>query len=416
KQIRPASTWKLVTSAAYLNFLGGDYTFVTGLYGTGRQEGNTWRGDLLIRGTGDPAISGEFYDGNPLFLFEQWVDSLKNMGIDRIDGNLIGNESFFDDVPYPRGWEWDDLSYYYGVEINALSFNKNVVDLEVVADGEVGQKPDIQWFPFNTPYVNFINEQVITPAGTSYDESYRRLLGTNTILLRSRLPRGYYETEPLSIAQPSLYFIDTFSRVLQMEGIRLTGRLITDRQERDWNDENYYRLIYEHESVPLRNMIEWKNKESDNFYAEMLLKTLAAETYGVEGSTELGLEAVKQFMYSVGVDTSRVTMRDGSGMASGNLVRSRDLNEFLKHIQSLDWFDDFYKSLSIAGVDGTLESRFHGSPVRDQFYGKTGFVSGVRTLAGYLRTESGRRLIVTIATNNYTARTSSVDRLHEKIL
>ncbi|MEX0770394.1 MAG: D-alanyl-D-alanine carboxypeptidase/D-alanyl-D-alanine-endopeptidase [Balneolaceae bacterium] len=416
KLIRPASAWKLVTAAACLNYLGGDYTFLTGLYGTGGQQGNTWSGDLLVRGSGDPSISGFFYEGNPLFLFERWAELLRSMGITRIDGNLIGNESFFDDVPYPRGWEWDDLSYYYGVEINALSFNNNVVDLEVLADGEIGEKPEIQWFPFNTPYVDFINEQVITPPESSYDESYRRILGTNTIILRSTLPRGYYETEPLSVTQPSLYFIDTFRRVLQMEGIRLTGRLITDRQERNWGDENRYRLLHEHESVPLRRMIEWQNKESDNFYAEMLLKTLAAEMYGVEGSTELGLEGVEEFIHTAGLDTTRTTLRDGSGMASATLIRAGDMNLLLHYIQSFDWFEDFYTSLSVAGVDGTLQSRFGGSFVRNQFFGKTGFVSGVRSLTGYLHTKSGQRLIVTLAANNFSTKTSSVDRVQEQIL
>lgn len=416
KQIRPASTFKLITTAALFQYLGGDYTFTTRLYGTGQQDGDTWEGDLLIRGSGDPSINGEFYEGNPLFLFEHWAEVLKSMGITRIDGNLIGNESFFDDIPYPQGWDWDDLSYYYGVEVNALSFNNNVVDLEVLANGDIGQKPEIQWFPFNTPYVNFVNEQVITPPQTSYDESYRRMLGRNTIILRSNLPQGYYETEPLSVTQPSLYFIDTFRRFLQMEGIRVNGQLITDRQNRNWEDENNYHVLHEHESYPLRRLIEWTNKESDNFYTEMLLKTLSAETYDTEGSTELGLEIVKQFMHTADMDTAKTTLRDGSGLASATLVRTSDLNRLLQKVQTFDWYEDFYKSLSVAGVDGTLESRFRGSQIRNRFNGKTGFVSGVRTLTGYLHTESGRRLIVTLATNNYSVKTSTVDNLHEQIL
>jgi D-alanyl-D-alanine carboxypeptidase/D-alanyl-D-alanine-endopeptidase (penicillin-binding protein 4) len=193
--IRPASTQKLVTSAAYLHLLGPDFRYETTLYGVGEQDGATWKGDLLIRGTGDPTINDDFYD-DPLFLFDAWVQLFDSLGISKIDGNIIGNDSYFDDVPYPRGWEWDDLSYYYGVETGALSFNKNVVNLEVLADGEIGTTPDIQWYPFNTPYVEFINEQIITPPNASFQESYRRILGTNTIVLRSSLPKGYYETEP----------------------------------------------------------------------------------------------------------------------------------------------------------------------------------------------------------------------------
>lgn len=413
KLIRPASNFKLVTSAAALHVLGPDYTYKTSLYATGRQEGNRWNGDLLVRGSGDPSISGEFSDGNAFFLFEKWRELLQSMGIEQIDGNLIGNESYFDDIPYPRGWEWDDLTYYYAPEINALSFNNNAVDLEVLADGPVGSTPNIQWFPFNTPYVEFINEQMITPAQASYDESYRRELGTNTIYLRSTLPQGYYESEPLTITRPSLYFLDTLKRFLEQGGIRVSGQLIPDRQHRDWN---LYELLDEHESEPLIRMIERKNRESDNFYAEMILKTMAAETFQTEGTTELGIEIVKQFMSEAGIDTAQTRMRDGSGLAPANLIKAEDLNRLLQHVKQYSWYDLYYQTLSVAGVNGTLQYRFQNSPVRNRFYGKTGFMSGIRVLTGYLDTQSGEQLVVTIATNHYTVPTSNVDHLHERIL
>src|SRR6056297_3565444 len=220
--IRPASNLKLITSGAILDELGEDYRFTTTLYGRGEIVGNRWVGDLIIEGSGDPSINGEFYE-DPLFLFEEWYQVLDSLGIEQIDGSIIAYDGLFDDVPYPRGWEWDDLSYYYAPEISALSFNFNVVDLEVVAEGSVGSQPSITWFPFETPYVRFVNEQRITPENTSFDESYRRELGSNTIYLRSTLPEGHYESEPLSVHNPSLYFIDTFKRYLQLMGIRVEG-------------------------------------------------------------------------------------------------------------------------------------------------------------------------------------------------
>jgi serine-type D-Ala-D-Ala carboxypeptidase/endopeptidase (penicillin-binding protein 4) len=119
----------------------------------------------------------EIFTNDPLFLFEKWYQVLDSLGIRQIDGNIVAYDGLFDDVPYPRGWEWDDLSYYYAPEINALSFNSNVVNLEVIADGEVGGTPQIQWYPFNTPYVDFVNEQVITPRTTRYNESYQENSG-----------------------------------------------------------------------------------------------------------------------------------------------------------------------------------------------------------------------------------------------
>ncbi|MEX2456608.1 MAG: D-alanyl-D-alanine carboxypeptidase/D-alanyl-D-alanine-endopeptidase [Balneolaceae bacterium] len=410
--IRPASNLKLVSSAAFLELLGADYRFNTTLYGRGEVENDRWKGDLIVRGVGDPSINGEMYD-DPLFLFEKWYQVLDSMGVKTIDGNLIGHDGFFDDVPYPRGWEWDDLSYYYAPEISPLSFNFNVVDLEVLAEGEVGSKPRIEWFPFNTPYIHFVNEQTIAPANTKYDESYRRELGTNTIYLRSRLPQGHYETEPLSVNNPSLYFMDTFKRYLEKRGIQVLGQLLIDKDRYDWRG---FEEIDTHQSEPLHKMIKWMNRESDNFYAEMLLKTLAAENVGVQGSTELGLRVFKEYMNDMGMDTTSVQLRDASGMAPATQMKASDLNKFLIDVQSKPYFDDFYNSLSVGGMNGTLQYRFGNSNMFNKFVGKSGFMSGVRSLSGYLETQSGEQVTVTIVTNNYSLPTFLVDRVHEQIL
>ncbi len=413
--MRPASNLKLVTSGAYLDRLGADYQFKTTLFGRGEQQGNTWHGDLLIKGSGDPTINGLFTQGNALFLFEKWARVLLETGIRRIDGNLIGFDGLFDDVPYPKGWEWDDLSFYYAPEISALSFNSNVVDLEVVASGRVGSVPDIQWFPFNTPYVEFINEQIITAPGARFVESYRRELGTNTILLRSTLPQGYYETEPLTVTAPTHYFLDTLFRYLIQRGIDVTGHIFSDNDFHRWT-ETGLEILDEHYSEPLFKIVNELNKESNNFIAEMLLKKIGAAEYGVQGTTDLGLQVVKKYMAEMGFDTTAVSLRDGSGMAPATILKTDDLNRFLITVRGREYYPYLYNSLARSGVSGTLSHRFRNSSVRDNFKGKTGFVSGVRALSGYLDTDSGNQLAVTIITNNYTVQTAHVDLIHQQIL
>lgn len=412
--VRPASVQKLLVTAAYLHELGPEYTFETTLCGVGEQEGTTWRGDLIVRGGGDPSINDDFYS-DPLFLFEKWTEVLSDEGIERIEGNLIADDTRFDDQAWPRGWEWDDLSFYYAVELSALSFNKNVVNLDVFADGPPGSRPEIRWFPFNTDYVNFVNEQRITGPETAYDESYRRVPGTNTILLRSTLPQGYVEEEPLSIHDPSLYFIDTFRRYLEQRGIVLKGELAVNPTDSPYGERSC-KFMDLHESVPVSKMVRQVNTESDNFYAEMLAKELAVEVYGTPGTTENGLMAIEEYLHTAGVDTTRVYMRDASGMAPANLIRASDVNRVLVEVGRSEHFEIYRASLAQAGRSGTLEHRFGGSPIRGHFYGKTGYLSGVRSLAGYLQARSGREVVVTIFTNNYTMRTSVMDRLHERIL
>jgi D-alanyl-D-alanine carboxypeptidase/D-alanyl-D-alanine-endopeptidase (penicillin-binding protein 4) len=414
KLVRPASNLKLLTSAAILDELGPDYRYSTKMYGWGEQQGDTWKGDIIIRGAGDPSISGDFYHDDRFYVFEKMFKALKDRGIKKIDGNLIGNDSFFDQQPYPEGWSWQDLSFYYGVEISALSFNNNAVDLTVYADGEVGDTPDIEWFPFDTDYVEFVNEQVITPPGTEYDEFYRRLLGTNTILLRSKLPREYLEKESLSIKNASGFFLDTFKKYLSDGGIQLNGRIIVDSQPQNWKQKSYS-LLAEHQSVPLRQLLAQVNKESDNFYTEMLLKTMAAEHFNAAGSTELGISLVKDFAESMHMDTSRVELVDGAGMAPSTLLTVQDLSQMLVEMRNHPYFETYKNSLSVAGVDGSFKNRL-GSELKRKFFGKTGYVSGVRSLSGYLKTASGQLLIVSVVTNNYAEKTSYIDYLQEKIV
>lgn len=415
KLVRPASNLKLLTSAAILDQLGPDFRYTTFIYGVGRQEGHTWKGDIIVRGAGDPSISGRFYNDHRFHVFEEIANKLDSLGIRRIEGNVIGNDSYFDQQPYPKGWSWEDLSFYYGVEISALSFNDNAVDLQVFADGEVGGTPRIQWFPFDTDYVEFINEQTISPAHTEYDEFYRRLLGTNTIVLGSKLPKGYYEEESLSILNAPLFFMDTFKKYLEDTGIDITGQIIIDNQLRDWNS-NRFQVLVQHNSKPLSTLLHEINTESSNFYTEMMLKTAAAEKYDTQGSTDLGISLVKEFAHSMGMDTTDIEMSDGSGMASSTLLAPEDLTSFLVHMQAHPEFLTYKNSMAIAGFNGTLEHRFHGTPLEDNVSGKTGYISGVRAISGYMRGSSGNKLVFSIYTNNYTNKTSYIDRLHQELL
>lgn len=415
KLVRPASNLKLVTSAAVLDALGGDFRYHTSLYGIGTLKDSVWKGDLLIRGAGDPSIDGTMYDGDRFHVFREFKHTLDSLGIREVEGDIIGNDSYLEQQPYPKGWSWDDLSYYYAVEINALSFNDNCVDLEVFADDDVGETPHIQWFPFDTDYVDFVNEQMITPRTTDYDEFYRRLLGTNTILLRSRLPKGYYEKESLSVGNVPLYFIDTFKKYLERNGIRVHGSLVLDHQAHNWEAPSY-KTLSTHISRPLRRLLWQVNKESDNFYTEMLLRTASAEKYETQGSTELGIKLVKDFAARMKADTSRFVMTDGSGMSTSTLITTADLSQLLQQMQQQPDFRDYFNSLSVAGTDGTFENRFRKSPIRGHIQGKSGYISGVRSISGYMETMRQNTIIFSIITNHFADKTRKIDRIQEKIL
>ena len=413
--MRPASNLKLLTSFTILDALGPDFQFETTIYGRGQLVDSTWQGDLIVRGVGDPSIGGDLYNGDRFYVFKQLSDKLHEFGIRKVTGDLIGNNTFFDDIPYPKGWDWDDLHFYYGVEIDALSFNNNCVDLTVKAEGPVGDPPAISWFPFNTDLVSFLNEQLITPKGTDYEEDYRRLLGTNTIILRSRLPKGYLETECLSITNPAYFFLDSFHAYLEKSGFVIEGSVTIDEIERFWQSDEQIALV-SHRSEPIAVMLDQINKESNNFYTEMLLKASAATKFGPPGSTGAGLRLMKQFAASMAVDTLDLVLSDGSGMSSRTLTTTRDLSNFLSSARSHPHFPEYYNSLSVAGVDGTLSYRMINSELSAKIRGKSGYMSGVRSLSGYITTHKGSEYAFSLITNHYRKKTRVVDRAQEAIL
>lgn len=414
KTIIPASNQKLITSAAILDHYGADYRFTTNIYGDGELQGNTWIGDLIIKGSGDPSISGDLYDDDRYYAFKNFLEQLQDRGIDRIEGNLMADISLFDIQYYPKGWDWYDMSFYYGVQISPLSFNNNAVDLEVFAEGEIGDTPRITWFPDSTTYVRFRNEQVITHPATEYDEYYRRELGGNTIVLGSTLPKGYYEDESLAVNNPAMFFLDSFKKYLNENGINFNGPIIVPDQSFPYDTSN---VIASHRSKPLGELINWLNKESDNFYTEMLVKKLSADTGDQPGSFKGGIDQVRTFLVDFGIDTAFVQMNDGSGMAQGNFNKTAYLSEFLYKMKEHPEFDAFFESMSVAGIDGTLAHRMKGTPLYRNFKGKSGFVTGVRTLSGYMETESGKKLIVSVATNNFISeKVRPIDSVHEQIL
>ena len=279
--------------------------------------------------------------------------------------------------------------------------------------GRLEISPLISWFPNNTDFVKFHNRQTITPANTQYAEDYLKLLGKNEFILRSTLPQGYIEDESLAVTDATAYFLSSFITFVNQNGI------ITNTNSRthtvSGTDYSTFNILATHTSKPLSRLIEWTNKESDNFYTEMLLKTLAAEK-GLPGTFNNGINEVRQFLGRMKIDTTNVFMKDGSGLASGNLTKTSILTDFLVKMQHQVEFESFYNSLSIAGIDGTIAHRMKPTPLFNNFRGKSGYLGGVRTLCGYFITSSGEPLIVSIATNNFIGKVQPIDKIQEDIL
>lgn len=423
----PASNTKLYTTAAVLDQLGPDYRYHTVLYADGPVVNGVLRGNLIVRGTGDPGIGGRFTDGDRTATFRAWADSLRARGIHRIAGDVVGDDDAFDDEGLGHGWNWDDLAYWYAAEVGALTFNDNTVDIAIAAQAP-GAPGVVTWEPAQTDYVRVVNRSVTVPAGDDLDEGYVRPAGTNTLVLSSEVPAGRTDTESLTVSNPTVYFTHVLRETLQHEGLAVDGRSVDvdDLSIKPDYEGRWMRPVASHHSPPLAEIVDVINKRSQNLYAEQVLKTLAYERPvedvddDVEpGSAAMGVEAAMRTFARAGVDTSRIQLVDGSGLSRQNLVHPAATMALLRYM----WThpdpavrEAFLASLPVGGIDGTLKYRYARGAARENVRAKTGTLSNGSALSGYVTAADGTPLAFVLMSNHYTVDTDVVRDAQDAIV
>ncbi|MDA0873917.1 MAG: D-alanyl-D-alanine carboxypeptidase/D-alanyl-D-alanine-endopeptidase [Bacteroidetes bacterium] len=420
----PASNTKLYSTAAALDGLGTDFRFETRIATDGMMQDGTLKGNLFVIGSGDPVIGGRFTDGDITAYFRQWADSLKALGIHTVEGSVIGDDDAFDDVPYGYGWQWDDLPYWYAAEVGALSFNDNCIDFYLEATA-AGQPAVLRWEPHNTSYVTAENRSLTVAADTGLKEDYFRAQGSNHFVLGSLVPEGRTDSESLTVANPTAFFVHVLREVLLQEGIAVRGGSVDIDDLAVKPSRSSQTHLFSHLSPTLGEIVRPLNKNSQNLYAEQVLRALAvvrAPEAGepAAGSAALAIErARRQTFGPAGVDTLRLQLVDGSGLARQNLVTSSMTASLLRYMwQHPDAAvrDVFLASLPVAGVDGTLSSRLRGTAAEGKVRAKTGTVGNASALSGYVTTPSGKTLIVSIMANHFTESSRGPRQVQDRIM
>ena len=409
----PASNMKLFTTAVALLKFGPDFRYLTKVYSTDSINTNILEGDLIIWGGGDPTLSSQFENGDARNIFLAWGDSLKSRGINSIHGDIIGDESYFQNDRLGYGWETDDESFYYAAQLGALSFNDNCIDITVMANDSVGLPPRVQISP-PTDYVTIKNLATTVAADCVRTLNMRRQRGQNVIFISQEIPINKpYFAESMTIENPARFFIHIFNEVLNEQGINIEGNLKTI-QESNAIQYNELKLLFNHFSIPLADLIKFINKPSQNLYAEQLLLTIGAE-FGTIGSQEEGSQVVEKTLAGMGISDNEFIMYDGSGLSRHNLLTPHAVISLLRYMARHKYFDFFYDSLPIAGVDGTLENRMRGTYAETKVRAKTGHVEWVSNLSGYITSLDNERFVFSILVNNFTVPTKHVHSLQEQI-
>ena len=431
KYFSPASNAKLYTAALALERLGTDYRIKTSLYSTSRPNASgTLKADLIVYGRGDPTMAARLNGGDYFKGLEPLITQLVNAGVRRIEGDLVGDESYFAGPPFGSGWEWDDLQAYYGAEASALTVNDNAIDVFVKPAERIGMPCKINTGPM-TSYVTFINRTQTAPRGSDTAVTVYRPVGENYVFVTGRVPidslNGYYTA--LAVHNPAGLFVSTLKDAMAARGISVTGRTrVIDWKYREVTPIDFAKFIElgSVESMPLGEIIRETLKPSQNLYAQLLLLQVGAKQgmgVGGQGSVkepatltpnpqsptpvtystteEAGVASMNDFLETVGVKKGDVLLEEGSGLSRRDVITPQATVSLLSYVNRSRWADTFRNALPIAGVDGTLQNRMKGTPAAGNVRAKTGSLRYVYTLSGYVATSAGEHLAFSIMLNNY---------------
>lgn len=425
KLLRPASNMKIYTVAAALDRLSPDYRFSTSVYAYNRPDAEgVVRGNLTIYGRGDPSIAARFNNGDYFKGIDDLASRIVAAGVKRVEGDIVGDESYFVGPKYGSGWNWEDLTWYYGAEVTPLTANDNALDLFVKPGTALGQPALITTGPPD-PLLKIVNNVTTSAKGSKRELSIHRGLGENTITITGSIPledRGY--TGSIGISHPALLFVYMLRSSLAQKGVTITGasrtrgamgqpiettRVTIIGSNGSTSSSAFQNEIATLQSPPFSVIAAQTLKPSQNLYTELILRTLgkvapppATSTSSLpQTSEELGLEAVKAFLKTVGLRPEALVLDDGSGLSRNDMITADASVQLLTFMSKHRYATVFRDALPIAGVDGTLRNRFKGTPAENNVRAKTGSLSSAASLGGYLTTAGGEKLAFSIMVNNY---------------
>ncbi|MCD6386591.1 D-alanyl-D-alanine carboxypeptidase/D-alanyl-D-alanine-endopeptidase [Candidatus Sumerlaeota bacterium] len=424
KPLIPASCNKLLTTAAALYYLGAEYCYKTRIAYTGSIKGKVLNGDIIVIGSGDPTISGRFHpegkQDDVVWVFRRWAKEIRKIGIRKIYGDIIGDDDFFDDEYFGKGWYPAERGEWYSAEVSALSFNDNCVDIHWRGARKAGIPALFKLNP-STEYVSFINN--VTTVDKKSGRLHIRYLRddkSNIIRAEGTIPAKRRLTDWASVYNPTLYFVTVLKETLEKEGITIKGKAMDIDELKDKTSVHKdLHILDTYVSPPMATIIRVINQRSQNFYAEQVLKTIGKIVKG-EGSFIAGCNAVIDFLDKENIFVPGTVMIDGSGLSRLNRVSCVQLVRLLQYMAHRIDAKIFFNSLPRGGISGTLAWRFQKTAearsAASHIWGKTGTLGGVNSLTGVVTTRRGQKLYYSIIVNAFSVSSSTRLKLIDDIV
>ncbi len=421
KALKPASTQKLFSTSTILENYGPEFQFETVLAYTGVIDtiNNILNGDIVIVGGGDPTLGSKYFKNDSVKNFiQKWIDDIKALGIDSIDGRIIADASLYSFDIVPETWSWEDMGNYYGAGPCGLTVFDNMYKI-YFNSGNAGDTADIDRIEPKIENVFF--ENAIIADSISYDNAY--IFGspyTNYRYLRGEIPLNRNEfVVKGSIPDPPYHAALELEKALESAGIAVskgatTIRNLTLFEHSTINGEK--QIIDTYSSPLLSEIICETNVHSINLFAEHCL-IHSGLRMGAPTNTSDCVSAMKEFWESKGMDIQGLSLLDGSGLSHYNAITPRQMVYLLTYMKkSSKYFDFFYNSLAIAGETGTIESMFKGTLAEGKLRAKSGTINRVKAYAGYTTSQSGREIVFSMVANNFSCSSSDARAKLEKLM
>jgi serine-type D-Ala-D-Ala carboxypeptidase/endopeptidase (penicillin-binding protein 4) len=403
----PASVMKIITSSAALELLGPDYTFKTTVGYTGSITKRTGRlkGDIIIHGGGDPALGSKYFPEHYGKFMDSWIAEIKKLGIKRIKGSIITDDSYYDFMPVPSKWLWEDIGNYYGAGAYGLSVFDNTVEIhfKTFSEGFPPLMQEVVPAEYNADLANFLLSSGTTDQGYVFAAPYSK-----SGYIAGKVPVDQPDfILKASIPDPPLFMAQLIDSKLKKSGVKISGAPTTIRQIKNFIPGKIVQVT-ETVSPPLSEIIDTLNHESVNLFAEHLTKELGKK-FKNSGSTTAGVEVITNFLRSSGIKTSGMFIVDGSGLSPMNAINTRELVRLLIYLKNKGaHFAEFYASLPDAGKNGTLANCFKDPVFDSRMKAKSGSMERVRSYAGYFTTKSGKNMVFSIIINNYSGPSKAI--------
>lgn len=414
RMFMPASNEKIPTAASALITLGEDFAYHTNLYYSGEIIDSILKGDLIVSGNGDPTFYTRFFD-DPRDPFFNFADSIIQLGIKKIDGDIIGDDNTFDDKGYGYGWSHDGLGSWYSAESGALQFNENYIDLKIIPPSNINDSviiiPNVE-----SNYFQILNNITVIDSGKTRI-FIERPFGSNEISISGNILVGADTLErSYSVSNPTLFYTTVLKETLLNKGIFVSGNAIDCDDIEDWNiDDRDNHLIATQVSPPLKELLKVLMKKSQNMYAETMVKTMGYEKNGV-GSFSEGKKIVEGVLQDFGIEPKTYAYMDGSGLSRYDFISPAQIVTILKRMKNSEYWNIWKETLPIAGIDGTLRRRMRGSKAEGNVRAKTGTISNVRGLSGYLSTLNGEEIVFSFLVNGHLLKSKDTELITDRVL